>query len=176
MSFSDDFEENEENNEVGSDELLSDDNLRLPEGASPLVRLHAVRAWLKRRQQETEMEIGNAALSLQQLMEDEPQVTSRLRRRERQDAMEHVQQAQQELQQAQQRLDAYDEAQNLLEDCITHTTPGERALVEYYLSLEEIMYSNDSTDDVTATAARRQALMDVQHRVEHVTTPYDDEA
>ena len=35
--------------EIGSDELLSDDNLRLPESASTLVRTHAVQAWLTRR-------------------------------------------------------------------------------------------------------------------------------
>lgn len=32
--------------EIGSDELLSDDNLRLPESANILVRIHALRAWL----------------------------------------------------------------------------------------------------------------------------------
>ena len=32
--------------ETGSDELLADDNLRLPERANVLVRVHAVRAWL----------------------------------------------------------------------------------------------------------------------------------
>ena len=32
--------------EIGSDELLSDDDLRLPESANILVRTHAVRAWL----------------------------------------------------------------------------------------------------------------------------------
>ena len=33
-----------QNEETGSDELLSDENLRLPEGANIIVRLHAVRA------------------------------------------------------------------------------------------------------------------------------------
>src|SRR5438128_1072426 len=100
MSFDDDFSESEDN-ETGSDDLLSADHLRLPEGASPLVRLHAIRAWLSRRQQETSMEIGEAALALQQLMEEEPQ-TSRPRRRERLGLTERVQHIQQKLQHAQQ--------------------------------------------------------------------------
>ena len=60
----------EEVTEVGSDELLSDDDLRLPEEANPLVRLHAVRAWLTRRQKMANLEIGEAALKLQQLQQD----------------------------------------------------------------------------------------------------------
>ncbi len=36
----------EDSTQIGSDELLSEDNLRLPDSASVLVRLHAVRAWL----------------------------------------------------------------------------------------------------------------------------------
>jgi hypothetical protein len=173
MSFDDEFLKSEDEsveNETGSDELLSDDHLRLPEGASPLVRLHAIRAWLVRRQQETSIEIGDAALTLQQLMEEEPQI-SRPRRRERLSMMERVQQAQQEMQNTQQRLKAYEEAQELLEDCITHTTPGERALVEYYLALEDAMQEND---EETLTP-HQQALMDVQHRVEHVSAPNEDE-
>src|SRR5690349_3530552 len=125
MGFDDDLPQEE--NEVGSDDLLSDDNLRLPAEASPLVRLHAIRAWLSRRQQETGIEIGTAALALQQLMQDEPQMI-RPRRRERSSLMDRAQHAQQELQRAQQRLDAYEEAQALFEDCITHTTMGKRAL------------------------------------------------
>jgi hypothetical protein len=173
MSFDDEFPESAEN-EIGSDELLSDDHLRLPEGASPLVRLHAIRAWLSRRQQETSIEIGEAALTLQQLMEEEPQM-SRPRRRERLGMMERVHHVQQELQYAQQRLNTYEDAQTLLEDCITHTTPGERALVEYYLSLEEAMQSDDLANEEAINVPRRQALMDVQHRVEHVSTSYEDE-
>ncbi len=172
MSFDDDFPEEE--SETGSDELLSADHLRLPEGASPLVRLHAIRAWLSRRQQETSIEIGEAALALQQLTKEEPQM-SRPRRRERLGLMERVQHAQQEIQDAQQRLNTYEEAQEMLEDCITHTTPGERALVEYYLSLEGAMQSDDPANDEATSTPRRQALMDVQHRVEHVSTSHEDE-
>ena len=58
--------------EIGSDELLSDDNLRLPESASILVRIHAVRAWLARRYEETTIEVGEAALALQKMMMQEP--------------------------------------------------------------------------------------------------------
>ena len=68
--------------EIGSDELLSDDNLRLPESANILVRTHAVQAWLARRQEEHTLEVGEAALALQQVMTQEPQAT-RLRRRQR---------------------------------------------------------------------------------------------
>src|SRR2546421_295274 len=55
--------------EVGSDELLSDNNLRLPESANILVRVHAVQAWLTRRYQETTLEVGEAALALQELVQ-----------------------------------------------------------------------------------------------------------
>src|SRR5690349_4960098 len=170
MSFDDDFAEEE--TETGSDELLSDDNLRLPEGASPLVRLHAIRAWLARRQYEMRIEIGESALALQRLMEDEPQMT-RLRRRERVSLMDRVQQAQQEMEGAQQRLNTYEEAQTLLEECVTHTTQGERALVEYYLTLEDLLQSDDLPDAEITTTPRQQALMDVQHRVEHVSAPHE---
>lgn len=170
MSFDDDSVEEE----TGSDELLSDDNLRLPEGASPLVRLHAIRAWLARRQYEMRIEIGEAALTLQRLMEDEPQMT-RIRRRERESLMERVQQAQQEIEGAQQRLNTYEEAQTLLEECITHTTQGERALVEYYLALEDLLQSDDPPAAEPITTPRQQALMDVQHRVEHVSASHEED-
>ena len=52
--------DHEPDDETGSDELLSDENLRLPEGANILVRLHAVRAWLSRRRDETSIEVGEA--------------------------------------------------------------------------------------------------------------------
>jgi hypothetical protein len=172
MSFDDDF--TEEETETGSDELLSDDNLRLPEGASPLVRLHAIRAWLVRRQYETRIEIGEAALALQRLMEGEPQMT-RLRRREQASLMERGQQAQQEMEGAQQRLNAYEEAQALLEECITHTTQGERALVEYYLALEDLLQSDDLPGAESVATPRQQALMDVQHRVEHVSSSQEED-
>src|SRR5712691_5880664 len=113
---------------IGSDELLSDDNLRLPESANVLVRLHAVRAWLARRYDETSIEVGEAALELQQAMSPELQET-RPRRRERQGQSDRVLRAQQTLLEAQERLQAYGEAQALLEDCVAHTN-GERVLVD----------------------------------------------
>src|SRR3989475_13309229 len=85
---------------IGSDELLSDDNLRLPESANILVRTHAVRAWLTRRCKETALEIGEAALALQQTMMQEPQ-EPRLRRRERQHLEWQLSQRQQRLKEAQ---------------------------------------------------------------------------
>src|SRR5205085_11982805 len=75
----------DESTETGSDELLSDDNLRLPESASPLVRLHALRAWLARRQKETTLEIGEAAPTLQHILQQQPQ-EPRLLRPDRQNA------------------------------------------------------------------------------------------
>src|SRR3954469_18801498 len=151
--------------ETGSDELLSDDDLRLPESASILVRIHAVRAWLARRYEETVIEVGEAALVLQEMMMQEPQET-RLRRRERQSQQEQLSHIQQVLLEAQQRLSAYEEAQSLLEDCIVHTS-GERVLVEYYLALEDLLQSI-SPEDLTSQAPRLRALADVQHRIEHV--------
>ncbi len=168
MEFDDDFLE--KTSEIGSDELLSDDNLRLPESASNLVRLHAIRSWLARRRDETSVEIGEAALALQQMMQEEPQQL-RPRRRERQDQTLRAQREQQGLLNAQQRLNAYEEAETLLEDCITHTTSGERVLVEYYLTLEELV-------EHAAHDAERspwlQAIEDVQHRVEHVGAPNEE--
>src|SRR6266581_4244361 len=150
--------------EIGSDELLSDDNLRLPESANILVRTHAVRAWLTRRCKETALEIGEAALALQQ---------TRLRRRERQNLEWQLSQQQQRLKEAQQRLDAYEEAQALLEDCIAHTS-GERILVEFYLALDDLVQSVAQANQPEDTP-RLQVLADVQHRVEHVGAPNEDE-
>ena len=158
--------------EIGSDELLSDDNLRLPESANILVRTHAVRAWLTRRCEETAMEIGEAALIVQQAMMQEPQET-RLRRRERQNLEWQIDQQQKVLKEAQQRLNAYEEAQALLEDCIAHTS-GARVLVEYYLALEDLVQSITQASQ-PEDASRLQALADVQQRVEVVGAPYEDE-
>ncbi len=154
--------------EVGSDELLSDDNLRLPESANILVRIHAVRAWLTRRQQETRLAIGEAALALQDAMQEELD-GSRLRRRERQIIEERKYALQDALTEHQQRLNAYEEAQALLEESVTHTS-GERSLVEYYLALEELMQDNEA-----GSSPRIQALASVQHRVEHVGVPNEEE-
>lgn len=160
--------------EPGSDELLSDDNLRLPESANILVRIHAVRAWLTRRYEETSIEVGEAALALQEMMMQELQET-RLRRRERQSLQEQLNHIQQVMTEAQQRLSAYEEAQSLLDECIAHTS-GERVLVEYYLALEDLV------QDVTRANQPGQgqtpwlrALGDVQHRVEHVGAPNEEE-
>src|SRR2546421_9275093 len=144
--------------ESGSDELLSDENLRLPESANILVRTHAVRSWPVRRLEEITLEVGEAALALQQAMMQEPQET-RLRRRERENLQLQIDKQQQKLQEAQQRLEGYQEAQDLLEDCITHTS-GERVLVEYYLALEDLVQNaiHDSEP-----RPRLQALFDVQH-------------
>jgi len=158
--------------EIGSDELLSDDNLRLPETANILVRTHAVRAWLTRRCKVTAVEIGEAALALQQTMMQEPQET-RLRRRERHNLEWQLSQRQQRLKEAQQRLDAYEEAQALLEDCFAHTS-GERILVEYYLALEDLVQSVAQANQPEDTP-RLQVLADVQHRVEYVGAPNEDE-
>lgn len=148
--------------ETGSDELLSDDNLRLPDSASTLVRLHAVRSWLTRRQLETQLELGEAALMLQQAQQ-EPEVRPRRRARE-------VRQPERMLNEAQQRLSAYEEAQALLEECVTHTTSGERVLVEYYLTLEEVMEAGEQE----RPEPWLHALADVQSRVERVGMPNEE--
>jgi hypothetical protein len=159
--------------EVGSDELLSDDNLRLPESANILVRLHAVRAWLARRREEAIIEVGKAALEFQQAATPGPQET-RLRRRERQGYEARLRDTQRVLAAAQQRLQAYEDAQTLLEDCIAHTTSGERVLVEYYLTLEELVQSSTQGSEEERTP-RLRALSDVQHRIERVGTPNEEE-
>lgn len=156
--------------EIGSDELLSDDNLRLPESANILVRTHAVRAWLVRRQEEHTLEVGEAALALQQVMTQEPQAT-RLRWRQRETLQLQIDKQQQRLAEAQQRLEGYLEAQALLEDCITHTS-GERVLVEYYLALEDLVHNIIHDSEATP---RLQALFDVQHRIEHVGAPNEED-
>src|SRR5690349_13018546 len=171
MDFDDDTPE--EVTEVGSDELLSDDNLHLPESANPLVRLHAVRAWLTRRQKLTNIEIGEAALELQQLQQNESG-TAGLRRRELQARQEQMQYLQQKFQQAQQRLVAYEEAEALLQECVDHTTVGERLLVEYYLTLEE-QVQNSLQAGESESSPRLQVLQDVQHRVERVSVSGEDE-
>ncbi len=157
--------------EIGSDELLSDDNLRLPESANILVRLHAVRAWLARRRDEAIIAEGEAALNLQQAMLSEPQ-EARRRRRERQDQAESIFRAQQALVAAQQRLQAYEEAQALLEDCVAHAS-GERILVEYYLTLEELV-QNDMQADQPDRTPRLRAMAGVQHRIERVGVPNEE--
>src|SRR5713226_1315035 len=96
--------------EIGSDELLADDNLRLPENANMLVRIHAVRAWLERRHDETAIEAGMAALALQQATSS---AGEELRPRRRAHQLTTATLAQQQLVNAQQRLSAIEEAQTL---------------------------------------------------------------
>jgi len=163
--YSEDDNEDSALEEQGSDELLAADDLRLPESANILVRVHALRAWLKRRCAEAELETGVAALGVQQAMRALDNV-ARPRRFQAQ-GNPGVQNAQRHLTQVQQSLSAYNEAQTLLEDCIAHTTMGERALVEYYLSLEELI----EADDAPTSSFWLEAMADVQHRVEQVGTP-----
>jgi hypothetical protein len=155
--------------EIGSDELLAADDLRLPESANTLVRLHALRAWLNRRCAETELEIGTAALDLQVAML-EAEGETRPRRRSAQEDFP-TRRAQRYLASAQQRLSAYDEASTLLEDCVAHTTTGERLLVEYYLSLEELVQASESLPDSPWLAVMAEVL----HRVEQVGTAGEGE-
>ena len=160
--------------EMGSDELLSDDNLRLPESANILVRLHAVQAWLSRRYDEATIEVGEAVLALQEVMQENP-VETRPRRRIHQILeAQRFQRLQQALAEAQQRLSAYEEAQSILEDCVAHTS-GERVLVEYYLTLEElVLRSQERTDQTEDRSPWLEAMSDVLHRVEHVGTPDEE--
>src|SRR5438132_5568344 len=162
--------------EIGSDELLSDDNLRLPESANMLVRLHALRAWLARRHHDATIDVGQTALHLQQLMQEDIQETGarRAHRRAQQgEAVQRLNHAQQALAAAQQRLSAYEEAQSLLEDCIAHTS-GERVLVEYYLALEDLVQAATQANQ-PGQAPRLRALANVQHRVEHVGAPNEED-
>jgi hypothetical protein len=154
---------------IGSDELLSEDNLRLPDSASVLVRLHAVRAWLARRRNEATIEVGEAALKLQQAMSLAlPETRPRRRQHSEQETL--LLGAQQALAAAQQRLQAYEDAQALLEDCIAHTG-GERVLVEYYLALEELVQNNSPANQTPWLSA----LADVQHRIERVGAPSEED-
>ncbi len=166
----------DETSEVGSDELLSDDNLRLPENANPLVRLHAVRAWLKRRQQEMTLEMGTVALQLHALQQDE-EAELHMRRRAREERAAQNRAIQQAFQEAQQRLNVYDEAQTLLEDCVNHTTVSERLLVEFYLTLDNLIQDELAGSEYgeESPSPRAQVFFDVQRRVEQVGTSYEDE-
>ncbi len=98
--------------EMGSDELLSDDNLRLPESANILVRLHAVQAWLSRRYDEATIEVGKAALGLQEVMQEDAVEMRPRRRKQQMEEVQRFQRTQQVLAEAQQRLSAYEEAQS----------------------------------------------------------------
>ncbi len=159
---------------MGSDELLSDENLRLPESANILVRLHAVRAWLSRRYDEATIEVGESALALQEIMQEEAVETRPRRRMHQKEEAQRFQRAQQVLAESQQRLSAYEEAQSILEDCVAHTS-GERVLVEYYLTLEElVLQSQEQMDQTKDRSPWLDALSDVLHRIEHVGTPDEE--
>jgi hypothetical protein len=171
--------------EAGSDELLADEQLRLPESASILVRLHAVRAWLERRRRETIIEEGEAALALQEVLTapvppvSQEQFFRPRRRREREQATqeEQLQRAQQAMLVAQERRSAYEEAQSLLEECVAHTS-GERVLVEYYLALEDLVQAQLHAQQPTEQPPNTpwlQAMADVQHRIEQVGVPEREE-
>ena len=168
-------EDTSNDDEIGSDELLSDENLRLPESANILVRLHAVRAWLSRRHDEASIEVGEAALALQEIMQEETVATRPRRRMHQVEAeQQQFQRAQKALAESQQRLSAYEEAQSILEDCVAHTS-GERVLVEYYLTLEElVLQSQEQMDQTKDRSPWLDALSDVLHRIEHVGTPDEE--
>ena len=171
--FSDDHESKDD--EIGSDDLLSDENLRLPESANILVRLHAVRAWLSRRSDEATIEVGQAALALQEIMQEETIETRPRRRTHQIEAVQlQFQRAQKALAESQQRLSAYEEAQSILEDCVAHTS-GERVLVEYYLTLEELVLRRlEQIKQDEDDSPWLEAVSDVLHRVEHVGTPDEE--
>ena len=169
MNYDHDDDPSSSAEEVGSDELLAADNLRLPADANVLVRLHAMRAWLGRRYAESGLEIGGAALNVQDVARATEHLTrSRRHAAEREELM---QSAQRKLVAAQRRQNAYDEARELLEDYVAHTTVGDRLLVEYYLALEERLQAPDSPTDTPWI----EAIEDVMHRVEQVGTPGEDE-
>ena len=165
-----------DDDEIGSDELLADENLRLPEGANILVRLHAVRAWLSRKLDEARIEVGEAALALQNMMQEQI-VETRPRRKMRQtDTLQELfERSQKTLAVAQQRLSSYEEAQSILEDCVAHTS-GERVLVECYLTLEELVLQRQEQEGVEEdTSSWIDAMSDVLHRIEHVGTSDEEE-
>lgn len=159
--------------ETGSDELLADDDLRLPENANVLVRVHAVRAWLERRIEEATIEAGTAALAMQEAFNAPGEETRPRRRMLQSPATPPAQQ----LANAQQRIQAIEEAQALLEDYIAHTN-GERVLVEYYLALEQLLIDNGyalSGETPLQHTPWLDTMLDVLQRVERVGTPQEEE-
>ncbi|GER89270.1 hypothetical protein KDW_34320 [Dictyobacter vulcani] len=170
MDFDDELSAQED--QTGSDELLSDDNLRLPASANPLVRLHAVRAWLKRKEKETTMDMGTVALVLQELQISTG--SAPLRRRAYQELTERLQSQQNAFQSAQERLATYEEAGEMLEDCVNHVTVGERLLVEYYLQIEDLIQTGLEESN-QATTPRLEALFEVQNRIERVGVSYEED-
>jgi tetratricopeptide (TPR) repeat protein len=161
--------------EEGSDELLADDALRLPESANIRVRLHAVRAWLARRRREAAIAVGEAALALQAATQP-PQEEQRPRRRhipEETSSYAQIARAQERLRASQEALRAFDEAQEKLDECIDHAN-GERVLVEYYLLLEQTLLDAGylPNQDITGTHDPwYDAMVEVLRRIEHAGTP-----
>ena len=165
----------------GSDELLSDDSLRLPDSASMLVRLHAVRAWMERNRREASVSVGEAALALQAAITEPAQEMQRPRRRFRavegqsanDSAYERAIHAQQQLRKAQETLSAFEQAQGWLEECVAHTN-GERILVEYYLLIEQALLDagylpNQENND--RHTPWYDTMVAVLRRIEHVGIP-----
>lgn len=151
---------------IGNDDLLADEYVRLPAGSNILTRLRALQIWLVRRRDEAELAVGMAVHALQ-MEAQEAESESRPRRRLSQVDLP----ASPRLSIMQQRLSAYEEAQTLLDSCITHTTVGERLLVEYYLSLEEMIQETASSAD----SPWLSVMSDVLHRVSQVGTPVEEE-
>ncbi|GCE27860.1 hypothetical protein KDA_33440 [Dictyobacter alpinus] len=170
MDFDDELFEQED--KIGSDDLLAADDLRLPESANPLVRLHAMRSWLKRKEKEANLDMGTAALDLQDLQVSSE--TAHLRRRAYQEQQEQLQIKQNAFQQAQERMAAYEEADDMLEDCVNHTTVSERLMVEYYLQVEELIQTGLAESDQVATP-RLEALYEVQNRIERIGASYEED-
>lgn len=159
--------------ETGSDALLADDNLRLPESANVMVRVHAVRAWLERRHEEATIEAGTAALALQEAF-NAPGEETRPRRRILQSRSAPPAQ---QLANARQRIQAIEEAQALLEDYLAHAN-GERVLVEYYLAIEQLLIENGyelSGESPVQHTPWLDAMLDVLQRVERVGTPQEED-
>jgi sirohydrochlorin ferrochelatase len=162
--------------EEGSDELLSDDALHLPDSANVLVRLHAVRAWLARNRLNASAAVGEAALALQQaaqalLENDRPR--RRLREGTSSSFSDRITRAQAQLQAAQETLSAFEEAQSWLEECVAHTN-GERVLVEYYLLIEQALLDKGYTIDKDTSDQHtpwRDTMVAVLRRIEHVGIP-----
>ena len=163
----DDFSPSAE--EIGSDELLADDNLRLPAEANILVRLHAMRAGLSRRYTDSGLAVGTAALDVQDVARATEGLTRARRHASERELL--MQKAQRTLVAAQRRQHAYEEARELLEDYVAHTTISDRLLVEYYLALEERLQAPDSPTDTPWI----EGIQDVMHRVEQVGTPGEGE-
>jgi hypothetical protein len=162
----------------GSDELLAADDLRLPEEANILVRLHAVRAWLARRRDEAALAVGKATLALQAAVQPREDV-ARPRRRARQleenpaGQPTHVARIQAQLQAAQATLAAFDEAQELLEECVAHMQ-GERVLVEFYLLIEQRLLDKgylSHEEHPNEHAPWYEVMAEVLRRIEHVGIP-----